>query len=55
MQLHTGDVVFDEFEDSLMRSALETRLAHLQPAEILLSAKATHDVTEKLIRRLTGR
>src|SRR3989338_36840 len=32
----TGEVVYDVFEDSFVRSALETRLEHLKPCELLL-------------------
>lgn len=31
----TGDVVFDHFTDTHARSALDTRLAHLRPVEII--------------------
>ncbi|KAK4053862.1 Mismatch repair protein msh3 [Microbotryomycetes sp. JL201] len=32
----TGEVIHDSFEDSLMRSELETRILHMQPSELLL-------------------
>ncbi|KAJ2716793.1 Mismatch repair protein msh3 [Coemansia spiralis] len=36
VQITTGDVVYDQFDDGYLRSALETRLMHLQPGEILV-------------------
>ncbi|KAJ2797615.1 Mismatch repair protein msh3 [Coemansia helicoidea] len=36
VQITTGDVVYDRFDDSYLRSALETRLTHLQPGELLV-------------------
>ncbi|KAJ2555395.1 Mismatch repair protein msh3 [Coemansia sp. RSA 1933] len=36
VQLTSGDIVYDFFEDGYLRSALETRLAHLQPGEIII-------------------
>ncbi|KAJ3189335.1 Mismatch repair protein msh3 [Gaertneriomyces sp. JEL0708] len=52
VNLHTGDVVFDEFNDNHMRNELETRLVHFQPTEILLPAEPLTDMTEKLIKHL---
>jgi DNA mismatch repair protein MSH3 len=37
----SGDIVWDSFEDGLIRSELETRLYHIQPAEIILPGGAT--------------
>ncbi|KAJ3337586.1 Mismatch repair protein msh3 [Gonapodya sp. JEL0774] len=50
VQLATGDVVFDEFEDNGVRNELSTRLLHLQPAEILLPSDPLTDATEKLVK-----
>ncbi|KAJ2753223.1 Mismatch repair protein msh3, partial [Coemansia sp. BCRC 34490] len=36
VQITTGDVVYDYFEDGYLRSSLETRLMHLQPGEIII-------------------
>ncbi|KAJ2666992.1 Mismatch repair protein msh3 [Coemansia sp. RSA 1199] len=36
VQVATGSVVYDEFEDGVLRSELDTRLVHLQPKEILV-------------------
>ncbi|KAJ3333921.1 Mismatch repair protein msh3 [Blyttiomyces sp. JEL0837] len=55
VQLSTGDIIHDSFEDTFMRKELETRLQHIQPAEILLSAKPLSSVTEKFIKNWTGR
>ncbi|KAJ3987104.1 DNA mismatch repair protein MSH3 [Lentinula detonsa] len=50
----TGDVVYDEFEDSLMRLELETRLAHLKPAELLCPNDGLTRPTTKLLTELTS-
>ncbi|KAI9103843.1 DNA mismatch repair protein msh3 [Phlyctochytrium arcticum] len=50
VQLHTGDVIFDQFDDSYMRTELETRLTHIQPTEIILPAQPLSSLTEKLVR-----
>ncbi|TPX68184.1 hypothetical protein SpCBS45565_g03260 [Spizellomyces sp. 'palustris'] len=52
VQLHTGDVIFDEFEDNYMRNELETRMMHIQPTEIILPGNPLSDMTETLIRQL---
>ncbi|CAO1631759.1 unnamed protein product [Jaminaea pallidilutea] len=55
VQAATGAVVYDQFVDSSMRSELETRLAHLQPAELLLPpADRLSKPTEKMLRYLAG-
>ncbi|KAJ1722998.1 Mismatch repair protein msh3, partial [Coemansia biformis] len=36
VQITTGDVIYDQFDDGYLRSALETRLMHLQPGEVLV-------------------
>ena len=50
MQPSTGDIIHDCFEDNSSRSELETKLAHIQPVEILMS----HDVTEATEKLITG-
>jgi len=35
IQPATGDVVYDQFEDGVFRTELETRVAHLRPTELL--------------------
>ncbi|KAJ3029437.1 Mismatch repair protein msh3 [Rhizophlyctis rosea] len=50
VQLSTGDVIFDEFEDGFMRNELETRLLHVQPTEIILSVERMSEMTEKVVR-----
>lgn len=51
---NTGDVVWDEFDDSEVRSELETRLTHLQPAELLLPASGLSKATEKVLKHAAG-
>ncbi|WWD05762.1 hypothetical protein V865_003845 [Kwoniella europaea PYCC6329] len=50
----TGEVVWDEFDDSQVRSELETRLIHLQPAELLLPKDRMSKATEKVLRHYAG-
>ncbi|CAL1530222.1 unnamed protein product [Lymnaea stagnalis] len=40
----TGNVIYDEFDDAVMHSELEMRLAHLQPVEIVISSAASDDL-----------
>ncbi|KAJ2865846.1 Mismatch repair protein msh3, partial [Coemansia asiatica] len=47
-QVATGSVLVDCFEDEFLRSALATRLAHLQPAELLLSRQITQQTRSAL-------
>ncbi|GAA5986743.1 hypothetical protein JCM11641_007759 [Rhodosporidiobolus odoratus] len=49
----TGEVVYDEFEDSLMRAELETRMLHLQPSELLLQKDLTPK-TDSMVKHLAG-
>ncbi|KAF8557342.1 hypothetical protein OG21DRAFT_1505567 [Imleria badia] len=50
----TGDVVWDEFDDTIMRSELETRLVHTRPAELLLPEQGLSKLTEKVLRHFSG-
>ncbi|ODQ64665.1 hypothetical protein NADFUDRAFT_52294 [Nadsonia fulvescens var. elongata DSM 6958] len=36
VQASTGDVIYDEFMDTIIKNELETRLLHIQPCEILI-------------------
>lgn len=55
VKLSTGDVVYDTFLDTFMRSELETRLLHIEPSEILIpSNKNISQPTEKLLNHLSG-
>ncbi|KAJ2611910.1 Mismatch repair protein msh3, partial [Coemansia sp. RSA 1365] len=54
VQAGTGDVVFDEFDDGILRSALDTRLAHLQPAELVVAPELTAE-TERVLAAYAGR
>ncbi|KDE04280.1 hypothetical protein MVLG_05308 [Microbotryum lychnidis-dioicae p1A1 Lamole] len=50
----TGEVIYDEFVDGLMRSELETRLLHLQPSEVVLQpqlSKQTQSIINYLVRQ----
>ena len=49
----TGDVIHDDFEDSFMRSEIETRLLHIAPCEILIVGDLSK-ATEKLVQHLSG-
>ncbi|KXN82576.1 DNA mismatch repair protein MSH3 [Leucoagaricus sp. SymC.cos] len=46
----TGDVVWDDFEDSLMRIELETRLVHTRPAELLIPEQGLSEPTSKMLK-----
>ena len=51
VQPATGEIIYDVFEDTVTRSELETRITHIQPAELLLPP-ALSTPTEKLIDQL---
>ncbi|GAB1298427.1 DNA mismatch repair protein [Apodemus speciosus] len=53
VQPATGEVVFDCFQDSASRLELETRIASLQPVELLLPSDLS-EPTEMLIQRATA-
>ncbi|KAJ1772787.1 Mismatch repair protein msh3 [Coemansia sp. RSA 1813] len=48
VQITTGDIVYDCFEDGYLRSALETRLMHLQPGEIIIPACLSTETLKSL-------
>ncbi|OXG15057.1 DNA mismatch repair protein MSH3 [Cryptococcus neoformans Ze90-1] len=50
----TGDITWDEFDDSQIRAELETRLAHLSPAELLLPKQKLSKATEKVLTYFAG-
>ncbi|KAK0228364.1 muts domain V-domain-containing protein [Armillaria fumosa] len=50
----TGDVIWDAFEDTLMRLELETRLSHTKPAELLLHQGGLTKATEKILSHFTS-
>ncbi|KAK0539481.1 Mismatch repair protein msh3 [Tilletia horrida] len=56
--ISTGDVIYDQFVDGNLRSELETRIAHLNPAELLLpdtkSKAALSKQTENLLKYITN-
>ncbi|EPQ58610.1 hypothetical protein GLOTRDRAFT_137270 [Gloeophyllum trabeum ATCC 11539] len=50
----TGDVIWDNFEDSHMRIDLETRLSHTRPMEMLLPAGSLSEPTEKMLNHFVS-
>ncbi|KAL4068083.1 muts domain V-domain-containing protein [Scleroderma citrinum] len=50
----TGDVIWDNFDDSVMRSELETRLVHTRPAELVLPARGLSKLTERVLKHFSG-
>ncbi|KAG0369047.1 muts domain V-domain-containing protein [Gamsiella multidivaricata] len=54
VQPATGDIVYDEFMDGHFRNELETRLLHIQPAELIVPIEPMSKSTEKLLGYLTG-
>ncbi|TPX32162.1 hypothetical protein SmJEL517_g04677 [Synchytrium microbalum] len=50
VQVSTGDIVYDQFEDCFLRTELETLLSHIQPVEIIIPELLSQP-TEKVIRR----
>ncbi len=53
VEVNTGHLTYDQFSDGHARSELETRIAHLAPAELLVPPKLTKP-TEKVILYLLG-
>ncbi|KAJ2071183.1 Mismatch repair protein msh3 [Coemansia sp. S155-1] len=48
VQITTGNVVYDNFEDGFLRSALDTRLTHLQPGELLVPPHLSSETLKTL-------
>ncbi|KAJ2841949.1 Mismatch repair protein msh3, partial [Coemansia brasiliensis] len=48
VQVTTGSIFYDQFDDGYLRSSLETRLAHLQPGEILIPQNLTLETLRTL-------
>lgn len=53
VEVNTGHLTYDQFSDGHARSELETRIAHLAPAEVLVPPKLSKP-TEKVISYLLG-
>lgn len=53
VEVNTGHLTYDQFSDGHARSELETRIAHLAPAEVLIPPQLTKP-TEKVISYLLG-
>jgi hypothetical protein len=53
VQLSTGDIVYDHFEDSHSRSELETHLLQILPSELLI-ADSTSKQTTKVLKAVLG-
>ena len=49
----TGDVIYDDFEDGITRSEIETRLLHIAPCEFLIVGEPSK-ATDQLLRHLSG-
>ena len=45
----TGEVIYDEFVDTAMRTELETRLAHIKPFELLLPGSKLSKHSERML------
>ncbi|PPR04975.1 hypothetical protein CVT24_010433 [Panaeolus cyanescens] len=50
----TGDVVWDDFNDNIMRLELETRLVHTSPSELLVPKTGISEPTGKMLSHFTG-
>ncbi|CAE6520424.1 unnamed protein product [Rhizoctonia solani] len=48
----TGDIVYDTFDDTYMRSEIETRMAHVRPLELLLPESKLTKPTEKMLAHI---
>ncbi|KAJ3120109.1 Mismatch repair protein msh3, partial [Physocladia obscura] len=55
VQISTGDIVYDSFEDGTMRTELETRLEHLCPVELILPTQLMSSATERLLKHWAER
>ncbi|XP_029430030.1 DNA mismatch repair protein Msh3 isoform X2 [Rhinatrema bivittatum] len=53
VQPTTGEVIFDNFQDSKLRSELESRILRLQPVEILLPSDLSEE-SERLVDSITS-
>ncbi|KAF8331322.1 muts domain V-domain-containing protein [Cantharellus anzutake] len=51
----TGEIIYDEFQDSYMRTELETRMAHLRPVELLLPKCGLSSVTGRVLSHFIDR
>ncbi|KAG0003387.1 Mismatch repair protein msh3 [Entomortierella chlamydospora] len=54
VQPATGDIIYDEFLDGHFRNELETRLLHINPAELIVPIEPMSKATEKLLGHLTA-
>ncbi|KII88995.1 hypothetical protein PLICRDRAFT_160002 [Plicaturopsis crispa FD-325 SS-3] len=50
----TGDVVWDDFDDTHLRTELETRLVHCRPAELLLPSEGLSAESEGVVGYFKG-
>ncbi|ORY50345.1 hypothetical protein BCR33DRAFT_752989 [Rhizoclosmatium globosum] len=55
VQLSTGEVIYDSFEDGVVRSELETRLEHVNPIELILPLESLSSSTERLLAHWASR
>lgn len=54
VQPSTGDIIHDTFRDSLSREETETRLAYLNPSEVLIIGNGSSKETHRLIKVING-
>ncbi|KAJ3401119.1 Mismatch repair protein msh3 [Chytriomyces hyalinus] len=50
VQLSTGEIVYDSFEDGALRGELETRLEHVRPVELVLPVDGLSPATEGVLK-----
>jgi DNA mismatch repair protein MSH3 len=50
ISLRTSALCYDVFQDNFVRSQLETRLAHLQPVEVLVCTAVASAATQALVK-----
>ncbi|CUA72462.1 DNA mismatch repair protein msh3 [Rhizoctonia solani] len=50
----TGDIVYDTFDDTYMRSEIETRMAHVRPLELLLPESKLTKPSEKILAHIAN-
>lgn len=49
----TGDIIYDEFSDTISRTELETRISHIEPAELILPLNLSPRTEQLLVSLIT--